>query len=339
MLHWVGHLASEARVQHGLKSPGDLPAESGGTVSGVSEASFGPVDRAGASGFLDTGRGRFHYLDWGGSGPLLHLGHGTGFCAAMYAPMARLLARGTHVLGMDDRGHGASQAEADPARLRNWDIFYQDMRTVLDLWGEPAVLVGHSRGGVIASYIASRWPQMVQALVLLDPTILPLWWMWWWWLAKKTGPARLVPIAYRAKRRRDGWQDREEVLAAWQGRGPFAGWDQGFLTGYVEHGLRERPGGGVELCCAPAWESRCLSTCEHRIWSRLAKIKCPVLVLHGLDSDVFMPPAVRRIRQVLPGAQVVGIEGEGHFLPMRRPGLCADVIREFLQGQGLWAGE
>ena len=31
-----------------------------------------------------------------------------------------------------------------------------------------------------------------------DPTILPFSWMWLWFLAKKTGLARLAPIAARA---------------------------------------------------------------------------------------------------------------------------------------------
>lgn len=111
--------------------------------------------------------------------------------------------------------------------------------------------------------------------------------MWWWRLFRLSGASRLVPIAYRAARRRDGWPGRESVLRSWRGRGPFAGWQDGFLEAYVEHGLRSRAGGGVELCCSPAWESRCFATCDHRVWSFLPQVQCPVLVIYGRESDTF----------------------------------------------------
>jgi pimeloyl-ACP methyl ester carboxylesterase len=58
--------------------------------------------------------GDFSYIDWGGSGPLAHLAHATGFCAGTYTPIAGKLCHRLRVLGMDDRGHGRTTAEAYP---------------------------------------------------------------------------------------------------------------------------------------------------------------------------------------------------------------------------------
>lgn len=280
---------------------------------------------------FESPRGQFNVMDFGGQGPLLHLGHATGFCAGLYSPLAERLTSRLQVVGMDDRGHGMSMAEADASQLHDWDVFYQDLRAFLEAQEEPAVLIAHSRGGIIAAMIAARWPHLVRALVLLDPTVLPYWWMWWWYLAKKTGASRLVPIAYRAARRRNGWPSRKAVFDSWHGRGPFAKWHDEFLEAYVEYGLCESESGGVELCCEPAWESRCFSTCEHRIWGPLKRIDQPTLIIYGEESDTFLPAAVKRIKRVMSRAEVIGMSGTGHFAPMEHPDECASLILDFLE--------
>ncbi len=71
--------------------------------------------------------GDFHWIDWGGRGPLLHLSHATGFCAGVYTPLAERLLAHFRVIGMDNRGHGATSASADPTRLLDWNIFAEDL--------------------------------------------------------------------------------------------------------------------------------------------------------------------------------------------------------------------
>lgn len=149
-----------------------------------------------------SSEGDFHYIDWGGSGPLAHFAHATGFCAATYTPLAERLGKSLRVLGMDDRGHGRTRAEADARKLRNWDIFAEDLERFFEHLGEPVIAMGHSRGAMVSLLVAVKRPDLVRALILIDPTILPLSWMWWWFLAKKTGLSRFVPIAVRATKRR-----------------------------------------------------------------------------------------------------------------------------------------
>ena len=48
------------------------------------------------------------WLDWGGFGDALVLLHPNGFCAGVYDPVARRLASGHRVIGIDLRGHGDS---------------------------------------------------------------------------------------------------------------------------------------------------------------------------------------------------------------------------------------
>lgn len=284
---------------------------------------------------ISTPRGDFHLIDWGGTGPLAVVCHATGFCAGAYTPLAERLTSDLHLVGLDDRGHGMTDAPADPKRLRDWSVFADDLLEVLTGLGEPAVVIGHSRGGAVGMLAAARRPDLVRALVLMDPTILPFYWMWWWWLFKKVGLARRIPIAARAAKRQDVWPDRETMLAAYQGKKSFADWRDGWLEAYVRECTRPNGDGRVRLCCDPAWESRAFAVCAHDVWRYIRRLTHPTLVLYGDRSDTFLPAAARRFRAKAPAGKLVSLEDTSHFVPMERPGECRDLIVAFLREAGI----
>lgn len=83
--------------------------------------------------------GDFNYIEWGGSGPLTHLSHATGFCAGTYTPHCRKIRARLRMLGMDDRGHGRTTAEADPRNLKNWNAFAEDLAQFFNHLGKPVL--------------------------------------------------------------------------------------------------------------------------------------------------------------------------------------------------------
>ncbi|MBU1903148.1 MAG: alpha/beta hydrolase [Proteobacteria bacterium] len=282
--------------------------------------------------------GDFNYIDWGGSGPLVHLAHATGFCAGAYTPIAETLGRRLRVLGMDDRGHGKTTAEANPRKLKNWNGFAEDLAHFFKHLQEPVIAMGHSRGAVASLLVAVKRPDLIRALILIDPTILPFSWMWWWYLAKKTGFASRVPIAARAARRNPFWPDRETLLNAYRAKHPFRSWANGFLEGYIADGTKTSETGGIRLCCTPEWESRCFSVCSHDIWRYIPRLQLPTLLLYGADSDTFLPPAVKRFQAKVPHAVIRRFENTSHFVPMERPDDTATVIFRFLEEEEILPG-
>lgn len=275
--------------------------------------------------------GDFHYLDWGGSGTLAHISHATGFCAGAYTPLAERLLQSLRVVGMDDRGHGRSTVAADPRKLHNWGIFAKDLQRFLEYLNEPVIAIGHSRGAVSSMMVAIERPELVRALVLIDPITLPPHWNWLLFLAKKTRLSGLIPIAYRAARRKKTWPDREHILAAYRDRYPFKTWKDGFLEAYVEYGMEATGQGTVRLCCHPAWEHRCFAVCPHDVWRRVPRVQQPVLVLYGDQSDVFVPSAEKRFKAVLPHADFRCFAETSHFVPMERPDETAEAILRFIE--------
>lgn len=282
-----------------------------------------------------TPGGDFSYIDWGGSGPLAHFSHATGFCAETYTPIAEKLCRRLRVVGMDDRGHGRTTAAANPRDLKDWNSFAEDLERFFEYLGEPVIAMGHSRGAVASLLLAVKRPDMIRALILIDPTILPFSWMWWWFLAKKTGLARFVPIAARAARRNPLWPDRKTILNAYRTKPPFSSWGKGFLEGYVSGGTLNTDDGRIRLSCTPAWESHCFAVCSHEIWRKIPRIKQPTLILYGTNSDTFLAPAVRRFQAKAPHAVIKGFHETSHFVPMERPDETVEAIFEFLEEKHL----
>lgn len=76
-------------------------------------------------------------------------------------------AAGLRSLRVDLRGHGASPHTPGRYRL---DDYVADVEAVLAASG-PAVVVGHSLGGVVAWTLAQRRPDLVTAALLEDPPL------------------------------------------------------------------------------------------------------------------------------------------------------------------------
>jgi len=279
--------------------------------------------------------GNFHYIDWGGAGPSAHVSHATGLCASVYTPLVHRLRSHLHIIGMDDRGHGKTRVPAKPANLKDWNVFVDDLANFFKHLNQPLIAIGHSRGATVSLLLAIKRPELIRALVFIDPTLLPFSWMWWWYLAKKTGAASRLPIVATAAKRRYIWPDRRTVLASYRRKAVFRGWQKGFLEGYIEGGTEETHDGQIRLCCTPAWESRCFAVCPHDVWRYIPQLNRPTLVLYGAESDTFLKSAAKRFKSNAPMARLVSLGETGHFVPMERPDETAEIIISFLEDQAI----
>lgn len=274
--------------------------------------------------------GPFHYLDWGGHGPLAVLTHASGLAAGAYAPFAGRLRPHLRVMGLDARGHGQTRAPADPRRLRDWEVFFDDLARFVAHLGEPVVFIGHSMGGMVSLAVAVRHPELVRSLVLIEPGILPPSWAWWVLLAQRTGLWRFAPIVAQAARRPVTWPSREAMREALRTTGPFGRWSDEFVAAYVESGTTPLPDATVRLCCAPAWDARCLATPPVDAWRYVHGLHLPTLLLYGELSRTFLPQVAQRFRSEVPHAVCHRFAGTGHYVPMEQPDEAVRVIASFL---------
>ncbi|WP_116044256.1 alpha/beta fold hydrolase [Amycolatopsis palatopharyngis] len=110
-------------------------------------------------------RVREDVVDFGGQGQPIVLLHGLMGRATTWWPVARWLTSYGHVVGLDARGHGRL------ARRGSWhtEEFADEVAELIGEMDEgPAVLIGHSMGGLHAWATAALHPELVHAVVVED---------------------------------------------------------------------------------------------------------------------------------------------------------------------------
>ncbi len=87
-----------------------------------------------------------------------------------YKVVPRLEQAGHTALAIDLPGHGRDWT---PARDVSLQTYVDCVCGLLDTLPEPAILVGHSRGGIVISQAAESRPEKIKALVYLAAYLIP----------------------------------------------------------------------------------------------------------------------------------------------------------------------
>jgi len=119
---------------------------------------------------FETGEVQLNYAEGPAYGPPLVLLHGLGRRWQVFLPLIPALSLRWHIFAPDFRGHGKSSRVALGYRGPQYS---EDIARLLsDRVGAPAVLFGHSLGGMSAMWVASHHPELVRALILGDNMIV-----------------------------------------------------------------------------------------------------------------------------------------------------------------------
>ena len=132
------------------------------------ELSRGSISMSVGGGFISSGDARIFYRVFGSGAPILIINGGHGLDSKEFATPAQYLAQnGFQVIMFDRRGVGESTLENIDESTITMDLFLMDIENLrthfgLDAWS----VMGHSFGGMLASYYVSKHPQKVEKLIL-----------------------------------------------------------------------------------------------------------------------------------------------------------------------------
>jgi pimeloyl-ACP methyl ester carboxylesterase/predicted glycosyltransferase len=233
------------------------------------------------------------------------------------------LARHCRVLVFDGRGNGRSDRPSDPDAYRE-EEFAADALAVMDATGtERAVVVALSRGAERSLLLAADHPERVEKLVFIAPA-LPL-----------------PPVVSRHRAAHDFEQPRDE----------YDGWGKWNRHYWVEnyedflefffaqcltepHSTKQREdavGWGLETDAETLVATQLAPRLqdEESVRELLARIDCPVLVIHGRDDAVRPWESGARLAE-LAGGDLVVLDGSGHFPHTRDPVAVNLLLRDFV---------
>lgn len=245
-----------------------------------------------SGGHIERDGLRIAFLDWrGGSGKAqtetLIVLHPNGFCAGVFDPLVGGISDTFDVVGVDLRGHGASQTVTAVDELGN-DQMALDVLAVADHLGlDRFCLLGVSLGGGVAIEVAAEAPERVTSMMLCEAIAID----------SVTREAHHFeyeggehPMAVAARRRRPLWPDRATVEESYGSRPPLSILSPEVLEAYVRWGFADTSDGQVELACAPETEANIFGSPERHgpadTFERLTDVTCPASVLAGADTNL-----------------------------------------------------
>jgi pimeloyl-ACP methyl ester carboxylesterase len=255
----------------------------------------------------------------GGAGPDLMLAHATGFHGRIWRPVADRLASDYRCVAPDLRGHGDSAAP--PPQELDWSGLAADLLAAVDGVGLGHPFgVGHSSGATALLLAEQARPGTFGALYCFEPVIVPA--------DPPLGRDRDSWLAEKARGRRAAFASRAEALSHYDARPPLSELDPATLRAYVEHGLEDAPGGGVQLKCTPAHEALVYEMATaHDCFARLGQVRCPVTLVRGGRSEAYRPRLFEQLAGRLHRPASEALADLSHLGPMEDPDAVARSIR------------
>lgn len=264
---------------------------------------------------------------------LLVFRHGNGLPALTYWPVLSRLYAQFDLLLIDAQGHGESDRGQ---HFVGWERSAEQVTAFLQQHklqrGVPLVGMGHSFGSVLTALSAAAHPTLYDALVMLDPVLLPPIagvlqrnalgrWLW-----------QQQPLAKQARARRTQWQDREQAFRYFYNRGVFRGWHDDAVHAYVDHGTVVQ-NGRRELRSSHHIESQIFGSYPRRGIEAFFQLQPPTRIFYGTDTYAFIAPRVKAVCARNPAVSARQVAG-GHCFMLESPQQCAHDVQDFLAGIG-----
>lgn len=263
----------------------------------------------------------------------MHFAHATGFNAETYRELLAALDPSLDVYAMDARGHGLSEATADPKKLRSWAPYRKDLEAFVETLGRPTVLAGHSMGATVSLELAAARPDLVQGLVLIDPVIVPPSHIPLLVLARPLGlTQRLIPISQAAARRRMEFPSKEAAVENYVGKGPFRTWSREWIEAYVDGGTVPTENGAIRLSCDRLWESKSFAKASINPYRAIKKLRCPItLIAREHDGPPFTRASRDAFMKCQPDTRLLILQEASHFMTMEHPEIAQAEIERMAE--------
>ncbi len=252
---------------------------------------------------------RIHYWRTGGDKPVLLMAHGSSDYGLCWTNLAMELEGDYDIIMADARGHGYSDP---PSRSDPVDAQVEDMAGLIrELELENPIIMGHSMGSSSASWFAARYPDIPQAVVLVDPGLTP----------RRSRNSNKSNVAAAQEKRHAFILERnnmsyEELLALSMQDGSH--WDRPENEFWAISKQLHHPN--------TAYRSRGNYPEKSELF---AKITAPTLILKA-DAEGDVRKKNEEVASILKNGKIVHIEGAGHSVHRDQKERLLTALRAFL---------
>jgi esterase len=275
-----------------------------------------PPTRSG-DGTITVGSRALAYVEYPGAGghPVVLL-HGYTAFPHDWDDIGPALAGRRRVVAMGLAGHGDS--DWLPGAVYCLDGFVDDVVAQVAALGlEHFDLIGHSMGGAVAISFASQHPRRVRRLVLEDagPIEASVFW---------SGQRPGVPVAFANAAEAGSYLHRA-----------FPGFPEVFIKSRLHHALEPAPDGSLTWRhdregLVSAFDPVRIGQFGSPLWSHVAAVRCPTLVIRADPSTVFPKAVADAMITANPHFTLLEVPGADHRIHVSHRGIFLDAVTGFL---------
>lgn len=267
---------------------------------------------------IDGEVGKIAVHDLGGEGPdTLIVAHATGFLGMVYRALAHELRSDVHVIAVDMRAHGDSDAPS-AAEDFSWKGMADDLKRAIEHMN-PGRLhgFGHSKGGAALLEVERTQPGTFTTAMVFEPVVPP-------GLFPNGSPLQKA-----AAGRLRTFPSRGHALERYAARPPLGLFRADVLYDYTQHGFRETESGEIVLKCTPENEAMTFSQAGTVPLASLAEIELEILVGRSGD-DGFPAQMAQSVADTLPNGRIIDFPTITHFGPLQDPVIVANALRQMV---------
>lgn len=264
------------------------------------------------------------YTHFGGVGNILHFAHANAYPPDCYLQLLKPLQAHFQVVGMHQRPLWEG---SNPKKLKNWSQLADDLILFFEQQGiQKAIGMGHSLGGVVSILAAIKRPDLFSKLILIDPVVFSSKGNWFFNILPISLKKKFMPIAKIAAKRRDLWENKEDVYTSFRKKRVFRRFSDSVLLDFVNASTTETGDNKqVRLTFPKAWETQIYTTAPN-VFPDLKKLTIPILAIKGEKSNVITSAIWKEWKDAQPHNQFLELPDSGHLVPMEHPQKLADWI-------------
>lgn len=268
------------------------------------------------------------YLEWGDvSKPLVVCLGGVVNVAQRFNNLAMALKDNYHVVCPDWVGRGSSGWLRDEGDY-GFATYVEQTRQLLAHLGErPAILLGSSLGGSVAIALAHAFPRQISKLILNDvsPHIAAAW-------RRRRAETLVRHYVFGSPAellRKTGAAQKNDGLVSQAMRILLSHWQTAWCNAHEGRVYRH------DIRALQAYQREAVADVDQ--WMEWGGLACPVLLIHGMQSDVLLPAAIARM-QAKNRLTLMHIPGAGHTPALSEPGHVW-LIGQWLGGSPMLGAE
>lgn len=239
-----------------------------------------------------------------GTGRPVLLLHGVGLRAEAWGAQIKALRDTHHVIAPDMPGHGQTPCNAQCKVL---DDYVQAVVPLLHMLDEPALVIGHSMGAMIALELASSAPECVRAVAALNA------------IFERSDGAKAAVRARAASLDGNTLPDPTPTLERWFGTG------QSSQRSACNDWLRMADPLGYKQAYTA------FAHADGPSRQALNRLKCPALFATGALEPNSTPDMSRMMADLAPQGRVLVVDRAAHMMPITHPADVNSALSAFAQ--------